>query len=229
MLTYKFFKPSISGTIHIIDETQKQFHLSVEQAEKKFGIIWTEFPETAIENNYDKLQVRYMGEMLGWGLFALEDFSEGERIGVFSGDVSFQPRSQKITSSHIFLSDAPENQFQIVDASNAGNLTRFIQHLPTAAVLDKITFNDPQTKEKVATCNIKHNLIQLSENIKTEEYVAQRAIKAGEILGSSYHEIAWLEKMPLLIEKNGTIIESSHYSYPQKNTTTTSFNSIFSN
>lgn len=229
MQTHQFFKPSTSGTINIIDENQKQFHLSTEQAEKKFDIKWTEFPETAIENNYDKLQVRYMGGKLGWGLFTLKDFNEGERIGVFSGDVSFQPRSQKLTSSHIFLSDAPDNQFQVIDASNAGNLTRFIQHLPTAAVLDKITFNDPQTKEKVATCNIKHNIIQLSENIKTEEYVAQRAIKTGEILGSSYHEMAWLDKTPLLLEKDGTIIESSHYSYPQKNTTITSFNNIFSN
>lgn len=203
-----FKKPDDLIVINLIDEDKVEKYISIKTFEEKFGITWLEHDITH-QNMYQKLQIRYMGAILGWGLFAREDIQAGEIIGIFTGEVYFQDRHAAITSKHVFLSDAPNNQFQVVDATTCGNLTRFIQHLPTKEVLNRFFPNADSVTSKIATNNITHRIIHLTDAIVTEEYSAQRLIKAGEVLGSNYSDFAWLEKAPLFLEQDGAIFEEA--------------------
>ena len=131
MEKFSFFAASGSNlTVNIFDETNNELTLTISEAEKKFNIQWIEF-NSETPKIYHKLQVRFMGSELGWGLFAKMNIESGETLGVFTGKIYMQDRSKIISSDHVFLSDAPDHKFQIVDASDCGNLTRFIQHLPS--------------------------------------------------------------------------------------------------
>lgn len=214
MQEFRFFKPvSPTQSINIIDESNVERSLSVKEAEEKFGIKWLE--ENSINTVfYEKFLIKYMGKELGWGLFAKKQIHKDEIIGILTGEIYFQDRNKKITSTHILLSDAPNNQFQVVDAETCGNFTRFIQHLPTQAILDKIEFKQPEIKSDVAICNVRHEIIQLNNSIVTEKYIASKTIYAGEIIGSNYDPNAWLDKKPCLFKKNGSLIAKEVYVYP---------------
>lgn len=214
MQEFRFFKPvSPTQTICIIDEDNLERSISIKEAEQIFDIKWLE--DNSINTAlYEKYLIKYMGKELGWGLFSKKQILEGEIIGILTGEIYFQDRNTKVTSTHILLSDAPNNQFQVVDAEKCGNITRFIQHLPTQDILDKIEFKQPDIKSDVAICNVRHEIIQMDNGIVTEKYSASKTINAGEIIGSNYDPNAWLDKKPCLFKKNGSLIAKELYVYP---------------
>lgn len=187
------------------------------EAEVVFGIQWLEW-NSGHNTILDKLEVRYMGDKLGWGLFSHKLIEEGETLGVFTGEIRFQDRDAPVCSEHVFLSDAPHHQFQVIDATKTGNITRFMQHLPTEEMLEDIVIA-PQSKtilSDIATANIKKMVVPIGNGNFSEQYVTTQAIQPGQLIGCCYDMHCWLTEPPLLLKKNGGIVDVNDYVYPNK-------------
>lgn len=196
--------------IYIENPKGEEKRVTISEAEKLFNIEWLEWRKQDCHVNKN-FKICFMGNKLGWGLFARKKIKKDTVIGLFTGKVRFQNRDVAIESEHVFLNDAKNNQFQIVDASEAGNITRFIQHLPTLETIKKIKFKE-LVKSDLAIANVRKRVLNVN-NIFTEEYYTDTSIDANSILGCEYDPQFWLENIPFLLTTLGKPIPLELYTY----------------
>jgi len=153
-----------------------------------------------------------MGNTLGWGLFSRKYIPKETVLGIFTGELRYQKRSSPIQSEHVFLKDHGQDVFQVIDASSSGNITRFLQHLPSAEIIKKIKI-DSSVIDKVAIDNVGKKLHQLPSGVFTEIYYTKKNIEPNEIVGCCYDPQFWQDQKPLLLNKQGAIIGRHLYQY----------------
>ena len=226
--------------IYIVDEFSIQRKISILEAEGLFNIKWLEWDRKDINpieksfpshvtpkllNNSNEvlndLEIRFMNKQYGWGLFARGYIEKGSIIGVFTGIVSLQDRQVPIVAEHIFLYDAPNNNFGIVDGTRQGNITRFLQHLPREENIKEYNFDPAIDKANVAVENVEAIVVSLAlGSIKTNLFITSRDIYANEIIGCSYDPAFWEGKTPTFFRKDGSVIASQFYYKTRKDSLT---------
>ena len=92
------------------------------------------------------VQLRWINEEIGWGVFAKRNFKQGEFIGEYIGTVRKRQRFDKKNAYCFEYLLCPERASDyIIDAKDCGGLARFINHssapnvLPALATIDWIT------------------------------------------------------------------------------------------
>lgn len=84
----------------------------------------------------DKFYFKWISDRIGWGVFARQDFLRGELIGEYVGHV--YPFGQAPNRDYALHAVNWAAGFSYdIDASRAGNHTRFINHSPVANVREK--------------------------------------------------------------------------------------------
>jgi hypothetical protein len=215
--------------LYVVDKNGQSKKLSLNKIEKLFGIKWLEWDTSDIKfikcstqfddisfpdvNEFlNKLEVRYMGKQYGWGLFSRDYIKKGSVIGVFTGVISFQERNKYITSEHVFISDAPDNKFLIIDGTTCGNITRFLQHLPNMDSIENYWFDNVVDKTNIAVENVEVAIVELfGESVQTNLFIASRSINPNEIIGCAYDPASWESSLPAIFNKNGTVIDQKFY------------------
>ncbi len=71
--------------------------------------------------------IQYVNKKCGYGVFAAQDIAAGELIGEYTGIVRPRNFSQKISDYDYAWGFPPPTRF-VIDAKDAGNFTRFINH-----------------------------------------------------------------------------------------------------
>lgn len=216
--------------LHVVDQNTQSKKLLLDEVEKLFDIKWLEwdisdmqliksstpFSDMSFSNDLNKLlnklEVRYMGKKHGWGLFARGYITKGSVIGVFTGTVALQERNKQITAEHVFISDTPDGKFLIIDGSTCGNVTRFLQHLPSIDNIKDYWFADGVDKSNVAVENVEVIVIELfGASVQTNLFVASRSINRNEIIGCAYDPAFWESGAPTLFSKGGSVIDQKLY------------------
>lgn len=215
--------------LYVVDQNGQSKKLSLNEIEKLFGIKWLEWDVSDIKlikcttQFYDisfpdvneflnKLEVRYMGKQYGWGLFSRDYIKKGSVIGVFTGVISFQGKNKQITAEHVFISDAPDDKFLIIDGTTCGNITRFLQHLPNANSIENYWFDDVVDKTNIAIENVEIAVVELfGASIQTNLFIASRSINPNQIIGCAYDPAFWENSVPAIFKKDGSIIDPKLY------------------
>jgi len=215
--------------LYVVDQNGQSKKLSLNEIEKLFGIKWLEWDISDIKfikcltpfwdisfldvNEFlNKLEVRYMGKQYGWGLFSRDYIKKGSVIGVFTGVISFQERNKQITSEHVFISDAPDNKFLIIDGTTCGNITRFLQHLPNIDSIENYCFDNTVDKTNIALENVEIAVVELfGASVQTNLFIASRSINPNEIIGCAYDSASWENSAPAIFKKDGTVIDQKFY------------------
>jgi len=160
----------------------------------------------------NKLEVRYMGSQYGWGLFSRDYIKKGSVIGVFTGVITLQERNKQITAEHVFISDAPDNKFLVVDGTTCGNVTRFFQHLPNVDIIENYWFDEVVDKTNVAVENVEIAVAELfGASVQTNLFVTSRSINPNEIIGCAYDPAFWESGAPVLFRGDGSVIDQKLY------------------
>ncbi len=93
-----------------------------------------------------KVVLRYINPLMGWGVFADQDFKKGEFIAEYSGIVRKRRRHDRKNAycfEYLLAPDVP-SPF-LIDAQNQGGIARYINHshqanlLPSLATFDSLT------------------------------------------------------------------------------------------
>ncbi len=138
----EFDQPSDRQKISkIIEKLHKKGELSREQ-------LWlgSYFKKEINACYIPKLILRYIDPNLGWGVFADQDFKQGEFIAEYSGKLRKRKRKDR-KNAYCFeylLAPGVESPF-IIDAQNQGGIARYINHsndsnlTPTLATFDSLT------------------------------------------------------------------------------------------
>lgn len=147
------------------DERKEPVQLSVEEFEKRFGIVycervlknedqifqidkncveeWRKWRECVKEDTKDKLFVKYVNEKVGNGLFALRDIQEGEFVSVYGGELkkTEEVKSNNNTNYEIqtFLEEF------VIDGKKFRSLAGFINHSASISNADFCSFVCDQT------------------------------------------------------------------------------------
>jgi hypothetical protein len=197
--------------ITVVDEYMVRKKISLNDAEKLFGINWIELDEKNL-GILEFVEIHYMGKTLGWGLFSKKQIPANTILGIFSGEIRYQSRTAPIASEHVFLKDYKNNQFQVVDASRSGNITRFLQHLPSKNIIMNLKVEDA-IKMQIAAENVKKELHEITSDIYTERYITTEVIEAGTIIGCCYDQQFWYGKSPCYLSKTGAVLHIEDTSY----------------
>lgn len=213
--------------VHIIDKNLVQKSLPLSKAEKFLKLKWLEwdisyakviYPTT--ENFVDlasynvdiveKLLVCYMDPECGWGLFAKDHITKGTIICVFTGIVKLENEIKSTDGESVFISGmTSDDRYLIVDGTNCGNITKFLQHLPKQDQIIKYKFDSDIDPLEIATENVTLTIISALSGLQTAIYIATEDIPPNTIVGCAYRESFWENRKPLFFKKNGTILGTS--------------------
>lgn len=163
-----------------------------------------------------ELVIKYMGESVGYGLFAKKPIKKGQFICIYAGEHFKDP---KLAAGEYTHTAEPARTNLImqgifppsINAKGCGNAARFSQHLPSKKELEEqYKTTDPNFLKNVATENIKREFLR-DERTGTifPIFVAARDIEAGELLGYDYDGSYWHQTSvtPRNFLKDGTIID----------------------
>ncbi|GEM_PF-5030122 len=162
-----------------------------------------------IEENRDKLAIIYMGEKVGYGVFARQDISANTYVATYCGLM--------IPVSNEFPPESHSNPYAVginndgkmtgtINSEYYRNMGAFFQHVP-ASDEDYVSAND-------------HNVKFATENLVTMMFYykgfpvmllkTNRSVMKGEMLGWDYGKIYWLNHhaVPCLFTPKGEIIPS---------------------
>lgn len=135
------------------------------------------FQKEIAEGYLPKINIQWLGEELGFGVFAEKDILPGQFIGEYTGLVRKRKRFADKKNHYCFeytIGDWRRNPY-IIDAEKQGNHTRFINH------------SDVPNLETFSVFSGKAMHIIL---------VTKNAIKAGEQLCYDYGENFWTKRLP---------------------------------
>lgn len=161
----------------------------------------------------DRLEIRFINDTVGHGVFARENIQAGTIIGIYAGDT--WPRSCKKYEviydgvkhycrlmwrggrdndreySYGNISAVDDNkvptELRIVNARYFGNITRFLQHFPT---IDEVP-NALRGDSDLATANVEFGAT-LFHGFRLYYLKTKRDINKGEPLGISYGFGYWM-------------------------------------
>lgn len=122
-----------------------------------------------------RLEIRYINDLFGYGVFAAEPLEEGDYIGEYTGLV--RKRTPRIDRANDYtfeyaIGEWGRNPF-IIDASRSGNITRFINH-----------GDEPNLESLSVYANGLMHIILL----------ATKDIEVGEQLSYHYGDIFWKKR-----------------------------------
>ncbi|MFN7094574.1 MAG: SET domain-containing protein-lysine N-methyltransferase, partial [Burkholderiales bacterium] len=168
-----------------------------------------------------------MGEV-GYGLFASKDIAPGTVLFMYSGQVEIvgkQSIQDYYASSWLLGIDLKDKQFQQLQAKNVnplissakvGNLSRFMQHLPSSLdnELGDIIFTDKNSLNAIATNNVQF-CTMIINNTPTLVCWTENGIEKHEQIGFSYGRNYWNfgSREPLYFDKMGAVIPTHSYTY----------------
>jgi hypothetical protein len=135
------------------------------------------------------LEIRYMGDKVGYGLFAAANIPKNTVIGFVSGEfkkwhsneVVFDPKNPTtlIESGQVSYDDY--GNIYIIDSSRKSNHTHYVQHLPSKEMLSELNI----INSNIATSNLSEQLFP-HDGFEYTYFCANRDIKHGEMIGCSY-------------------------------------------
>lgn len=176
------------------------------------------------------LMVVKINERVGCGAFLdpkANPIQENEIVTVYTGIYkNFEQRNEcedyafDLPQHPIFYSQnhAEKDGFNagFIDAKNYGNISRFIQDLPTEDEIKELYKLRTRKLNTIATANIK-GLLSYCNNVPVVYLVATREIQPGEQLGFSYGRGYWSRAELIknikrfLFDKNGQIIKPDKF------------------
>jgi len=192
--------------LFIRDAAQVRKKLVITQAEELLGIKWLEWSIDGCDV-CDNLEICYMNNYCGWGLFAKEKISKGKLIGFFTGEIRLQQTNKIPASENVFFSISNDGMI-IVDATQCGNVTRYLQHLPNRETLCQYEFRTTKESE-IATQNIHAEIVTFGD-VVTVRFCASEDIEPGHIIGCPYDlpEPDYFQNKKLnFFKKNGDVID----------------------
>ena len=166
------------------------------------GFKWIEeiagFDAPTMILNPDYYEIRELGGSLGCGVFAREPRPKGTIMSLYAGELEEITRKLGFCAYGVMSPD----EEHLIDATNAGNVTRFFNHLPTSPqqVLSK---ENKQAKMLEYNSNVATANVLMNENM--ELYLCTEA-KPGEQLGIDYGSLYWdgSPDKPVLFHKDSS-------------------------
>ncbi len=131
-----------------------------------------------IQSSASKLVICKMGSV-GHGVFAMVAIPKDYILGLYAGVIENNPNKK---SEYSF---ALGNGIKL-NATEYGNITRFIQHMPTKEILSKQYTMKEEVAEKVATANVECRSIKLNDDTFVKAFITSRDIEQNEQLGICY-------------------------------------------
>jgi SET domain-containing protein len=133
------------------------------------------FQKELSEGAEPPVSVRWIDDLLGYGVFAEEDIPGGAFLGEYTGVIRKRRRRRDRKNDYCFeytIGDWVYNPF-IIDAKEQGNFTRFINHS-----------QEPNVESLSVHANEIMHII----------FVAQEPIKAGQELRYHYGDTFWKKR-----------------------------------
>lgn len=156
------------------------------------------------------LLIKYVNDTIGHVVLAHEDIKCGQFVCMYAGKLR-NSDDHSATTQYTHALDIQSSQSQlVVDAEQAGNIARFLPHLPYKSWLSEdYIFTNALDSNQIATCN----LARAFDPNRGIIFSANRDIKTGEAIGYDYGFDFWLQlgKKPLLMEKNATLLPEKYY------------------
>lgn len=138
------------------------------------------FKKELTENFEPNVSIRWIDDILGYGIFAEEDIPAGAFLGEYTGIIRKRRRRHDRKNDYCFeytIGDWVYNPF-IIDAQEQGNFTRFINHS-----------QEPNVESlSVHANNIMHII-----------FVAAEPIKSGKQLRYHYGDTFWKKRRHALL------------------------------
>jgi hypothetical protein len=212
--------------VHIRDKNAVQKTLSLSKAEKFLKLKWLEWDINYAKVIYpsenfvdlasynvsivEKLLVRYMDPRCGWGLFAKDHITKGTIICVFTGIIKLENEIKSKDGESVFISGmTSDDRYLIIDGTDCGNITKFLQHLPKQDQVTKYRFDSDINPLEIATENVTLAIISALSGLQTAIYIATEDIPPNTIIGCTYRESFWEGRKPLFFRKDGTILSAA--------------------
>lgn len=223
--------------IRFLDRNKNRFTVPVHQLKRLTGRDWFDLDYSFISQEKSdpflrkflidplaitkSLEIRYMNDVVGYGLFAAENITKDTIIGFISGElkkihsseVNFDIKNPTalIESGQVSYDD--DGNIYIIDSSKKSNHTHYIQHLPSTNYLVALGIKS----SIIATNNLSEYTLQY-EGFDLTFFRANRDIEIGEIIGCPYqnnsdemdmNRYSFFSKKGKMLN-NKTIIDSSN-------------------
>lgn len=114
--------------------------------------------------------IQFINDTIGYGVFAREDIAPGQMIGEYTGVVKRSDFSKR-KEDFDYAWGLPKPTTCVIDAKDAGNFTRFINHTDAAFNVDMVCI----------PCKGTWHLV----------YIANQSIKKGKQLLANYGKHYW--------------------------------------
>jgi len=164
----------------------------------------------------EKLEIRYMNDQVGHGLYATKEIPKDTVIGFVSGkltklsatEVDFDPKNPTTLIQSGTVSYDDFGNIYIVDSSKKSNHTHYIQHLPSDKMLLELDITE-ENREMISTGNLSEHTLN-HKGFDLTYFCTDRDIKEGELIGCPYqvntNEIKMHEHDYCFFTKDGKII-----------------------
>jgi hypothetical protein len=174
------------------------------------------------------LEIRYMNDQVGYGLYASEDIPRNTIIGFVTGEIKkFKAEDIGFDSNdptaHIKSGSVTYDSYgnvYIIDSSKQSNHTHYIQHLPSSETVKRLPI-DKNEKIMLCTSNLSEHELKYNE-LDLTYFKTNRIIRANELIGCSYRTNGNEAGMKsyCFFKKNGEIVDQSTLikasDYPKK-------------
>ncbi len=161
----------------ILDTVQKRSNRAMNKKELNIRESWlgVRFQKEIVEGFLPKVNVQWINEVLGYGVFAEQDFPAGAFIGEYTGLIRKRIRRADRKNNYCFeytIGDWLRNPY-IIDARGQGNFTAYINHS-----------NDPNVESLSVHANgVMHIIL-----------ITVKKVSAGEQLGYHYGDTFWKKR-----------------------------------
>ncbi|CAL7959200.1 exported hypothetical protein [Gammaproteobacteria bacterium] len=143
----------------IIDHLKTNLkQVTPDMAREIFGIEWI---DNALDYEYPDVIVSYIGEEVGYGLFALQDIEEEQPIAEYTGRKIQDKKDLDSLKDSSYVVSYSEETFDATDAQKYGNAARFASHIESREMLLAYGYK-LSTKGKIAEANSGLALIRAS-------------------------------------------------------------------
>lgn len=159
------------------------------------------------ETIYDFLEIKFIDDIAGHGLFAKQDIAKDTVIGILTGHIITDATDRE--ASHSGQTLKTEADYSIIDSHHGGNQTHYIQHLPSQTALEK--YCGHLDNEEIATSNLLAFDVETMDGFVLTYFKTARQISAGEIMGCPYETATGEQTMDGLyfFTKQGSICDIS--------------------
>ena len=194
--------------IRFFDQNKNRYTIPVSQIDRLTGRKWFDFDYSLFNEELTdnlllisyfedplsvlkKLEIRFMSDKVGYGLYAAEDISENTIIGFVSGElkklktteVEFDSKNPTSLIESGTVSYDDYGNIYIIDSSKKSNHTHYVQHLPSYEML--LTLVSQEQTQMICTANLSEHSLKYGEFDLTY-FCTTRNIKKGEIIGCPY-------------------------------------------